>query len=157
MRRILLVEDAPELTASLALALERRYAVEVARDGSDALGRLAASVPDLIVTDLQSPSLDGAALIRACRADPRTSRVPLVLLSSGEELPAVARELRFGAWLRQPVSPQALLAHVEQLLAGSDERHPPHDGPDEQCRRYTAPSAEATPREGVDCGGDQVA
>jgi CheY-like chemotaxis protein len=76
---VLVVEDSDDTRELYAFALEfDGYIVAQARDGRDGLQQARDLVPDVIVTDLTMPIMDGWELIRHLRADPRTRRIPIV-------------------------------------------------------------------------------
>ena len=118
MARVLIVED-EYLTAS-AMAAELQavgYDTQVAADGRLALDWLADHVPDLIVTDYMMPRLDGAALVRAVRADPRLARVPVVMATSATRTAILPKGLEVQALLDKPVQRDTLLDTVRSLLS----------------------------------------
>ena len=86
-RRVLVADDNADLRAYIARLLADRYAVETVADGAAALQAVARELPDLVLTDVMMPVLDGFELLRALRADERTARVPVIMLSAraGEE------------------------------------------------------------------------
>lgn len=121
--RILLVEDEPSARAALAelLALEG-YEVAAAVDGEEALARLRVFLPDLVLTDLQMPRLDGFALIDRLAAI--LPGVPVIVMTAFTPLgrldrhpPAVA------ATLIKPVELAQVLASIERAL-GRGRRDP---------------------------------
>ncbi|MGE5514408.1 MAG: response regulator [Bacteroidota bacterium] len=80
---VLVVDDSPTIRALERAILEAHsYRVEVAVDGRDALDRMARRRPDLVVSDIEMPRLDGLGLLAAMRADPALAEVPVVLVSS---------------------------------------------------------------------------
>ena len=113
--RILVVDDNADLRNYLLRLLGRSFKnIESAGDGQTALEVARANPPDIILTDIMMPGLDGLGLIRELRADARTRQVPIILLSArvGEE-PTV-EGLRAGAddYLTKPFSGRELLARV---------------------------------------------
>jgi signal transduction histidine kinase len=113
--RILVVDDNADLRNYLVRLLGRSFKnIEAAPDGQTALELARENPPDLILTDIMMPGLDGLGLIRELRADARTRQVPIILLSArvGEE-PTV-EGLRAGAddYLTKPFSGRELLARV---------------------------------------------
>ena len=82
---LLVVDDHPDVRAYVARQLRRHYRVVEAADGEQALARMRESVPDLVVSDLAMPVMDGLALCRAVRGDPELEFVPLILLSAAAE------------------------------------------------------------------------
>jgi CheY-like chemotaxis protein len=79
---VLVVEDNPDVRAYLGRHLGRHYCVIEAADGDQALKAMRERPPDLVVSDVAMPELDGYALCRAIRADPELEFVPIVLLSA---------------------------------------------------------------------------
>ncbi|RBY76431.1 histidine kinase [Geodermatophilus sp. TF02-6] len=112
--RVLVADDNADMREYVLRLLAPRYDVRAVADGSSALEAALADPPDLVVSDVMMPGLDGVQLLAALRADVRTARVPVVLLSAraGEE--AAVEGLAAGAddYLVKPFSAQELLARV---------------------------------------------
>ena len=117
-RRVLVVDDNADMRAYLLQLLEPHWEVEVVEDGQVALAAAHARTPDLVLSDVMMPRMNGVALLRALRADPRTEAVPVVLLSAraGEE--AVLEGLETGAddYLVKPFSTRELITRVRTHL-----------------------------------------
>ncbi len=113
-RRVLVADDNADMRSYLARLLSSHYEVELAANGEEALARALHRPPDLVLSDVMMPRLDGFALIRALRADSRTAALPVILLSAraGEE--ARAEGLGEGAtdYLVKPFTARELLARV---------------------------------------------
>ncbi|MBD2079573.1 ATP-binding protein [Leptolyngbya sp. FACHB-17] len=116
--RILVVDDNADLRDYLKGLLTQFYSVETAIDGRDALNRIRRSAPDLILSDVMLPNLDGFGLLRELRSQPETQDIPIILLSAraGEE--ARVEGLGAGAddYLVKPFSARELMARVESAL-----------------------------------------
>jgi PAS domain S-box-containing protein len=116
--RILVVDDNPDMRDYVASLLAERYRVETAADGEQALVIARNDPPDLILSDVMMPRLDGFGLLRALREDPATLPIPVVMLSAraGEE--GVVDGLEAGAddYLVKPFSARELLARVHSNL-----------------------------------------
>ena len=116
--RILVVDDNADMREYVQRLLSDVWTVDVAVNGRDALARIAAAVPDLIVTDVMMPELDGIELLRRLRDDPKTAGVPVILLSarSGEE--SAVEGLTAGAddYVVKPFSARELLARARTQL-----------------------------------------
>ncbi|UQA57492.1 ATP-binding protein [Polyangium aurulentum] len=112
--RILLVEDNADMRRYVRRLLEPRYEVEAVPDGIEALAAAQARVPDLVITDVMMPGLDGFGLLRALRDDPRTRTVPVMMLSAraGEASRVEGVEVGADDYLVKPFSPRELLARV---------------------------------------------
>ncbi|GAA6616625.1 ATP-binding protein [Scytonema sp. NUACC26] len=123
--KILLVDDNTDMRSYVRrLLLSQGYEVETASDGIAALATIGKEIPDLVLTDVMMPHLDGFGLLRELRATPITREVPIVLLSAraGEE--ACVEGLGAGAddYLIKPFSTRELLARVEASLKLSQLR-----------------------------------
>jgi signal transduction histidine kinase/DNA-binding NarL/FixJ family response regulator len=120
--RLLVVDDNADMRTYLANLLRPRYEVELASDGADALARARKDRPDLILSDVMMPALDGLGLVRELRADPAMAAVPVILLSAraGEE--STVEGLAGGAddYLVKPFSARELLARVRAHLQFSE-------------------------------------
>jgi signal transduction histidine kinase/CheY-like chemotaxis protein/ligand-binding sensor domain-containing protein/AraC-like DNA-binding protein len=116
---VLIVEDHPDVRAYLGRHLGRRYRVIEAADGQQALKAMRERVPDLMVSDVAMPGMDGYALCRAVREDPELEFVPIVLLSAAaaSENRVVGFESGADGYLSKPFEVPELLARVAQLLA----------------------------------------
>jgi signal transduction histidine kinase/ActR/RegA family two-component response regulator len=128
-QRILLADDNADLREYARKLLSTHYEVEAVADGEAALAAARARKPDLVVSDVMMPRLDGFGLIRALRADPRLSTVPIVLVSAraGEE--ARIEGLGKGAddYLVKPFSSRELIVRVATLLQAAEMRRRAED------------------------------
>ncbi len=117
--RILLADDNADMREYVARLLSERFAVESVTDGLTALALARAAPPDLILSDVMMPGMDGYQLLQALRADERTRGIPVIFLSAraGEE--ASLEGLSAGAddYLIKPFSARELLARVAARLA----------------------------------------
>jgi len=97
------------------------FNVDTAADGAEALGSIRQRPPDLVLSDVMMPNVDGFELVRAVRSVPATATLPIILLSAraGEE--ATADGLRSGAddYLVKPFSAGALLVRVQAQLSAA--------------------------------------
>ena len=122
---ILLADDNADMREYVRrLLVQAHYAVEAVGDGRAALEAARVRVPDLVLSDVMMPGLDGFGLVRSLRDSPRTASVPILLLSAraGEE--ATVEGLRTGAdgYLVKPFSARELLARVDSSLSLARER-----------------------------------
>jgi signal transduction histidine kinase/DNA-binding response OmpR family regulator/serine phosphatase RsbU (regulator of sigma subunit) len=115
---VLVVDDNVDMRDYLAELLSSTYRVEVAVDGADALAKARAAAPDLVLTDVMMPNLDGFGLLAGLRDDTATTGVPVVFLSAraGEE--GVVEGLDAGAddYVVKPFAAPELLARVRANL-----------------------------------------
>ena len=123
--RVLLVEDEPIAAKMLAKGLrEETYAVDVARDGEEALARSHVNTYDLIILDVMLPRKDGFAVCRELRAT--GSAVPVLMLTARDTLEDKVTGLDTGAddYLPKPFDFEELLARVRALLRRKDALYP---------------------------------
>jgi signal transduction histidine kinase/DNA-binding response OmpR family regulator/ligand-binding sensor domain-containing protein len=115
---VLVVEDNPDVRAYVARRLGRHYRVAEATDGEQALARMREVVPDLVVSDLAMPGMDGLALCRAVREDPELEFVPVILLTAAAETESRVRGLEGGAddYVTKPFEMRELLARIARML-----------------------------------------
>ena len=115
---VLVVDDNADMRQYLRGLLEQRYRVALASDGEAALSQIRTSRPDLVVTDVMMPRLDGFGLLAAIRADDRLRSLPVIVLSAraGEE--ARIEGLSAGAddYLIKPFTARELMARVGSQL-----------------------------------------
>jgi signal transduction histidine kinase len=116
--RVLVADDNSDLRTFLASLLAPHYNVEVVADGREALAAVRARKPDLVLSDVMMPNLDGLGLVRALREDPETRTLPVILLSARAGQEASLEGLSAGAddYLAKPFTAQELLARVRTHL-----------------------------------------
>jgi len=127
---ILLVEDSPDDLEMALRALRKAHLanhIHVARDGAEALdfifgtgphvGRKVENGPKVILLDLKLPKVDGLEVLRRVKADPRTKKIPVVVLTSSKEQPDVAECYNLGvnSYIVKPVNFERFAAAVAEL------------------------------------------
>lgn len=125
-KRLLIVEDNFRLLKVIAVYLEKTgYEVMTARDGGDALLKLAETIPDLIVSDIMMPGIDGFAFAASVRASPRTDLIPIVFLTAKDRREDRITGFRAGvdAYLIKPFEPEELIAVIENILSRVTRTH----------------------------------
>ncbi|MEU6409772.1 SpoIIE family protein phosphatase [Microbispora sp. NPDC046933] len=113
--RVLVADDNADMREYLVRLLKGAgYLVSTAGDGMEALDAIREDAPDLVVSDVMMPRLDGLSLVAALRSDPRTAAVPVVLLSARAGQEASIEGLQAGAddYLVKPFAAAELLARV---------------------------------------------
>lgn len=116
---VLVAEDDPHALSGYLEFLGRAgYVATGSADGKAALGLAVETVPDIVVTDINMPGLDGFGLAAALRADRRTRHVPLLGMTGhwNTEMQNEAARSGFSAMLLKPCMPAHLLAEVERVL-----------------------------------------
>ncbi|MBL1201823.1 MAG: response regulator [Nostoc sp. GBBB01] len=116
--RILLADDNADMRDYVKRLLSQHYEVEAVPNGLAALNSVRERLPDLVLTDVMMPFLDGFGLLQALRSDPQTKKVPIILLSAraGEEARVEGLEAGADDYLIKPFSARELLARVEAAL-----------------------------------------
>jgi signal transduction histidine kinase len=116
--RIVLADDNADMRSYMARLLGARWQVATASDGEQALELVRARRPDLVVTDVMMPKLDGFGLLRTLRADPGTRDIPVMMLSAraGEESRVEGFEAGADDYLVKPFTAREMIARVEAQL-----------------------------------------
>jgi CheY-like chemotaxis protein/MinD-like ATPase involved in chromosome partitioning or flagellar assembly len=158
MPRILLVDDDINLLQMVKLMLERAvHEVETAHNAAESIERAAEIVPDLAIIDVMMPGISGYDVVRKLRADPRTARIPIIILTARSQPmdKHMALDAGANAFLSKPVTSQELTQRVDAVLrAGVNYRvHtglltepvPPSSSPAAPVSRTTPPPAGRRP------------
>ncbi len=128
-RRVLVVDDEPEIRTLLERALTARgFQVETAPDGEEALARVAAHQPSLVLLDAMLPRIHGFEVARRLRADVRTRGVPVVMMTAVYRGWRFAQDARdaYGAedYIEKPFRLEDLVQRIESVLEATANRGP---------------------------------
>jgi DNA-binding NarL/FixJ family response regulator len=118
--RILIVDDEPLNVDYLAQELESSgFIAETADNGLEALERVAAAPPDLVLLDVMMPGMDGISVLRTLKDDPETRLIPVVLMTALNAVEDRVRGIEAGAddFLSKPVDDRELLARIRTALS----------------------------------------
>src|SRR5579871_4041434 len=124
MPRILAVDDEPNIVRLIQVNLERHgYQVETANNGAQALAKIRQNRPDLLVSDVMMPEMDGFELLASIRRDPNLMDLPVIMLTAKAQDKDVLEGYKTGAdmHLTKPFNPQELLAFVKRILSSHSE------------------------------------
>ena len=116
---MLVVDDDPVILRLLQVNFEMAgFTVSTAADGAEALAAATSEPPDLVVSDVMMPRMNGLELVSALDADDRTRRIPVVLLSARAQADDVIEGFRAGAddYVTKPFEPLDLVDRVNRLL-----------------------------------------
>ena len=122
----MVVDDSLTMRKVLSRLLEREgFEVIVAKDGIDAMQMLLETTPDVILTDIEMPRMDGFALARNVRDDARTASTPLIMISSrtADKHQNLAKEIGVDAFFGKPVQDDELVNKVNELLTTKRKLH----------------------------------
>jgi CheY-like chemotaxis protein len=123
--KILVVDDDPDIIEAITTILESvdEYEVRTARDGLQCMQAIKEEMPHLLILDLLMPRMDGFAVVRDLRENPRYRQLPIMILTSVREDASYRRyELEMGVrmdvqdYIEKPVPPAELLRRVGNLL-----------------------------------------
>jgi two-component system chemotaxis response regulator CheY len=118
-KKILIVDDSITMRQMVSFTLrEANFEVVEAENGADALKKLAGLTPDLIVTDLNMPVMDGMTFLRGARALPSARYIPILMLTTESQAEKKAEAKAAGAtgWIVKPFDPPKLLAVIGKVL-----------------------------------------
>ena len=120
---VLIVEDNTDLVRFIASLLQPHYAVLAATDGEQGLTMAQNRAPDLVITDLMMPKLNGVELIEALRSSPQTESLPIILLTAHADVDQRIEAQAGGAdgYLSKPFHGRELLAMVGRLLKRQED------------------------------------
>lgn len=117
--RLLVVDDEPGLLLAVSDTMRAEgYEVMTARRGAEAMIRVAEALPDLIISDIRMPGMNGYQLVQNLRSNPRTRLVPIVFLTAKDETADRIAGFRTGvdAYVTKPFEPDELAAIVAGIL-----------------------------------------
>ncbi len=126
MARILIIDDEHDLRAMLrALLQEEHHEVLEAENGRTGLHEARSELPDLILCDINMPEFNGFDVAQSLQEEPRTSTIPLVMMTGLASLPNMRRGMTLGAadFLPKPFTPEELLKAVETQLNKHSEKN----------------------------------
>jgi len=125
-KRILVVDDEAKLLRAVAVDLRGEgYDVATARSGAEALVLVAQSLPDLIVSDIRMPGMDGYQLARRLRENARTAIIPIIFLTAKDTSADRIEGFRSGvdAYITKPFEPDELLVVIAGILRRVERTH----------------------------------
>ena len=115
---VMVVDDSLTVRKVTCRLLEREGCeILIAKNGSDALGILQETIPDVMLVDLEMPKMNGFELIRRIRKNPKTTHIPIIIISSrtAEKHQKIAKDLGVNVFLGKPYKEEQLLSHLYQL------------------------------------------
>ena len=119
MKTILVVEDTDDIREAIAEMLElAKYNVLISKNGKEGIEMAKAHVPDLIVSDIMMPQVDGLGMLHMLRRDPKTEHIPVIFLTSKSERNDLRNAMDSGAddFITKPFNNDELLKAIENRL-----------------------------------------
>jgi DNA-binding response OmpR family regulator len=119
---VLVVDDDPVILRLLQVNFDLEgIDVTIAVDGEEGLERIRSHRPDVVISDIMMPKVNGLELLAAVRGDPSTAGLPVILLSAKAQVADVQRGLELGAddYVTKPFDPLELIDRVYKVLAKS--------------------------------------
>ncbi|MBN2618014.1 MAG: response regulator [Spirochaetales bacterium] len=126
--KILIIEDEKDILELIAFNLEcSGYHVLKASNGEDGLVIAQAEIPDLVLLDVMMPGIDGFDVCRTLKQDPKTRKVPIIMLTARGEDTDIVSGLELGAedYVTKPFSPKILVARIRTVLRRAKEETEP--------------------------------
>lgn len=120
---VLLVEDNIDMIDFIQISLKEKYNFIVADNGEDGFQKAHSFLPDIIISDIMMPVMDGLALCKKIKDDTKTSRIPIILLTAKSLTSQKIEGVRMGAdiYLTKPFEVDLLEAHIDHLLESKAE------------------------------------
>jgi len=115
---ILIVEDSTDLVEYLTAILENEYHLEVATNGREGLKKAMEYIPDIILSDVMMPEMDGIAMLEKLKNDQRTSHIPIVMLTAKADITSKLKGLERGAddYMAKPFNEEELQVRLKKLV-----------------------------------------
>jgi DNA-binding response OmpR family regulator len=115
---VLIVEDNSDLRNYIKISLTQEYNVIEAIDGIDGIKKATSHIPDLIISDIMMPGLDGIELVNRLRNEFTTSHVPIILLTAKSTIENIIEGIKYGAdaYITKPFSMELLVTRVSALI-----------------------------------------
>jgi len=117
-QRLLIIEDNQDLVGYLKACYKNLFSITVALDGKEGLKQAVEEIPDIIISDVMMPEMDGFELCKKLKEDYRTSHIPIILLTAKADIPSRIEGLERGAdaYIVKPFNQRELLVRMQKLL-----------------------------------------
>ena len=130
-KKILVVDDERHIVRLVQVNLEKaEYEVLTAYDGVEALEKVAADKPDMIVLDVMMPRMNGFDVLKKLQADPETQEIPVIMLTAKAQDADIFKGWSSGvsSYLTKPFNPMELLVFVQRIFQSLEESDEDEEG-----------------------------
>ncbi|WP_340111265.1 hybrid sensor histidine kinase/response regulator transcription factor [Maribellus mangrovi] len=116
--RLLIIEDNTDVIGYLKACYQNHFSIHVAHDGKEGFELAVDEIPDIIISDVMMPGMDGFELCKTLKDDYRTSHIPIILLTAKADIPSRIEGLEKGAdaYIVKPFNQRELLVRMQKLL-----------------------------------------
>ena len=117
-QRLLIIEDNPDVVGYLKACYQNHFSIHEAKDGKEGYKLAIDEIPDIIISDVMMPEMDGFELCKKLKDDYRTSHIPIILLTAKADIPSRIEGLETGAdaYIVKPFNQRELLVRMQKLL-----------------------------------------
>ncbi len=117
-QRLLIVEDNQDVVGYLKACYQNHFSIRVAKNGTEGYKLAFEEIPNIIISDIMMPKMDGFELCKKLKEDFRTSHIPIILLTAKADIPSRIEGLETGAdaYIVKPFNQQELLVRMQKLL-----------------------------------------
>lgn len=117
-QRLLIIEDNPDVVGYLQACYQNHFSIKTAKDGTEGYLLALNEIPDIIISDVMMPEMDGFELCDKLKNDYRTSHIPIILLTAKADIPSRIEGLETGAdaYIVKPFNQRELLVRMQKLL-----------------------------------------
>ncbi|WP_340111262.1 ATP-binding response regulator [Maribellus mangrovi] len=117
-QRLLIIEDNPDVVGYMKACYQNHFSIHVAKDGKEGFKLATEEIPDIVISDVMMPEMDGFELCIRLKEDIRTSHIPIILLTAKADIPSRIEGLEKGAdaYIVKPFNQRELLVRMQKLL-----------------------------------------
>ena len=117
-QRLLIVEDNPDVVGYLKACYQNHFSIHIAKDGKEGYEMAIKEIPDIVISDVMMPEMNGFELCKKLKNDFRASHIPIILLTAKADIPSRIEGLETGAdaYIVKPFNQQELLVRMQKLL-----------------------------------------
>jgi DNA-binding response OmpR family regulator/anti-sigma regulatory factor (Ser/Thr protein kinase) len=118
IQRLLIIEDNADVVGYLKACYQNHFSIHTAKDGKEGFKLAIEEIPDIIISDVMMPGMDGFELCKKLKEDYRTSHIPIILLTAKADIPSRIEGLETGAdaYIIKPFNQRELLVRMQKLL-----------------------------------------